>query len=503
MHSKLSNFFISSLPYLFLILAAFVLYAESFGHQWAMDDHIVLVRNQDIRSWGGFLQDSYPGRPLRELTYLLDYQFFGLEPRGYHIQNILWHGLNASLLVLVVRALGGQNLAAWLAGALFLVHPMNVEVVANISHRKDSLMLFFVQLALLAVMHFYKQPQWKVKSFWGGFGGVLLGVACFAKQSAVGFLPLLLGYELTLTDRRERFFLRYRSLVAFGLAGVLVFAVYWYVWVWQGERFQLNISESMLRMGLYSGWSSELYALMIIKSFSFMFLRLVWPFDLAMEYVYSVPQSWLDPWVVSGLGLLLAACCSMFLLRRFLPLATVGIAWMLAFWLPVSNLLWPLSYFAADRYMYAPCAGFAVLTAAVAIKLLDHRRQILYSFCGLLLLGLVFLTWEQNRVWTDELHLYQQAVKVSPGSTKAVMGLGLAHMNAGQLEKAKNYFEQAAENINDSKALHLLGLVHEKRGNRKEALRYYKKFVQMNEPQYRMDVLSVKRYLKMRYGITP
>ncbi len=488
------------LPHLLLIAAAFILYAESFGHPWAMDDHVVLVQNLDIRSWAGFLEDHYPGRPLREFTYLLDYKMFGLNPTGYHVQNILWHGVNASLLVVVVRTLGGGLPVAWLAGVLFLVHPLNVEVVTNISHRKDSLMLFFMQLSLLAALRFYQKSHLKVKSLWGGLGVLSFGVACLAKQSAVGLLPLLLGYELTMSDRRDQFFLRNRRLVGLGIVGLIGVAIFWYASAWQGERFQSSLVEIMVRLKVYSGFTIEIYLLTIFKSLAFMFLRLVWPFALAMEYVYSVPQGWLDPWVCGGLSLLLVSAACMFLCRKSLPLVTVGIAWMLAFWLPVSNLLWPLSYFAADRYMYAPCAGFALLVAVLAEKYLSKHKSVFYGFCVPLVLALSFLTWQQNRVWKDDIHLFQQALKVSPSSTRALMGMGVAQMNAGQFELAKQYLEKAAVDFNDSKTLHLLGQVHEKLGNHRKALRYYQRFVMMNEPKYHQEVQSLKKHLKMQYG---
>ena len=78
---------------LLYILAAFVLYAQSFNFNWTYDDFQIIVDNPDIRSWGAFLENQFHSRPLRELTYLLDYRLFGLNPFGWHIQNIFWHGI--------------------------------------------------------------------------------------------------------------------------------------------------------------------------------------------------------------------------------------------------------------------------------------------------------------------------------------------------------------------------------------------------------------------------
>ena len=121
------------------IALVFILYAPSFQNEWLMDDFPVIVENSDIRAVSNFIEDRYPGRPLREVSYLLDYALFELNPSGYHIQQNLMHALNAYLFFVLVLNLGSSRLVAWFASLLFLSHPINVEVVANISHRKDCL----------------------------------------------------------------------------------------------------------------------------------------------------------------------------------------------------------------------------------------------------------------------------------------------------------------------------------------------------------------------------
>ena len=84
-------------PYGLLFVLAFLAYANTFGNGWTYDDFPVIVENPDVRSWAEFLRNSYPGRPLRELTYLFDHALFGLNPAGWHLQQIFWHALNACL----------------------------------------------------------------------------------------------------------------------------------------------------------------------------------------------------------------------------------------------------------------------------------------------------------------------------------------------------------------------------------------------------------------------
>lgn len=486
------------LPHLLLLLGAFILYAGSFGHQWTMDDYVVVARNTDIRSLQGFLADSYPGRPLREITYLLDYFLFGSEPAGYHIQNIAWHALNASLIFLIARALGGTKVLAWLAASLFLVHPINVEVVANISHRKDSLMLAFALLVLLAMINCYRQSRrWQ----WGVAGASSLALSALAKQSAVGILPVILGYEWAMVPQERRIVFRRPWVMRAGLTVLFLAVAGVFLFVWQDDRFRLSMSECLVNMNIYSDWTNWLYLMFVLKSVAFMFLRLVWPFDLAMEYMFAAPTGLFDPWVLGGIFLLLSMFAGLWISRRQ-PVPFCAVLTMLGFWVPVSNLLWPISYFAADRYMYSICAGFALLMAWCAVQLAGAWQKPLIGGWLVLLLLLAGLTWAQDQIWSSDTTLFRQAYKVSPESTKSMMGLGISYMNERDYESARTYLEKAALNLNDSKPLYLLGLLHDKMGNTQNAISYYKKFAQMNEEKYRQEVLGVKRYLQMKYGIS-
>jgi len=132
---------------------AFLVYVPSFDAAWLMDDFPVILNNPDIRSLGNFWSNSYPGRPLREVTFFFDYQMFGFKSFGYHFQHIVWHGLTVFLVFYVAIRLGFSQLSAFFASLLFLVHPIQVEVLANISHRKDILSLAFCLLSFSSYLN--------------------------------------------------------------------------------------------------------------------------------------------------------------------------------------------------------------------------------------------------------------------------------------------------------------------------------------------------------------
>ncbi|MEW6270859.1 MAG: O-GlcNAc transferase, partial [Thermodesulfobacteriota bacterium] len=124
------------------------------GFVWDDDDYV--TANSTLRSLDGLRRIWLePGAvpqyyPLTFTTLWLDYQIGGLAPLGYHLVNVLLHALAAILAWLVLRTLGVPG--AWLAGALFAVHPVHVESVAWIAERKNVLSGVLYLGAMLAYL---------------------------------------------------------------------------------------------------------------------------------------------------------------------------------------------------------------------------------------------------------------------------------------------------------------------------------------------------------------
>jgi len=483
-----------------LLGAAFLVYANTFGNAWTYDDFPVIVNNPDIQSWRAFLADSYPGRPLRELTYLLDHALFGLQPAGWHIQNIFWHGLNAVLLFLLVRRLGGEKVVAWAASLLFLVHPLQVEVVANISHRKDSLTLAFSLLAMLAYAQSFAAERRRGLWLAAAFG--LAAVALLGKQSAVVLPLVFMAYELACVPRERRFLLRFPALSALvALAGAVAGAV-WVFYFGGAAGFQKGMSDLLHLKANYAGpITVAVYYPMVLKSWAFMFLKFAWPTGLALEYTYAVPASWVDPWVLAALAGLAAYGAALCYGLRRRPLLFFALVWAGAFWLPVSNL-WPITYFAADRYLYAPSAGVFILVALLLGRALQ-RPAVAAAALLLVVVPLSVLTWRQNQVWQSPWSLWSKAVEVSPGASFALNNLGYLSMQKGDVETAIQLFLKAADNPYNPNPLDNLGWLYEKLGEHQKAVNYYVRFLTVagDDSRYQMRSRSLREHLMRRYGV--
>src|SRR5687767_888109 len=139
-----------------VVAAAVLLYLNSLGNGFVFDDGDVVVGDAHIRdlgNWRALLADSY--RPLRTITYAVDYAIWGMRPVGFRLTNIALHAANGVLALLIARKLTGRARAAALIAALVLVlHPAQVESVAYISGRRDVLFSVFYLAAFLCYTRF-------------------------------------------------------------------------------------------------------------------------------------------------------------------------------------------------------------------------------------------------------------------------------------------------------------------------------------------------------------
>jgi protein O-mannosyl-transferase len=128
---------------------------------WDDDDNI--VKNLTLHSLAGLRQMWFvPGAtqqyyPLMYTSYWLEYHLWGLDPVGYHLLNMLLHAAAAVLFWRLLLRL--EVPGAWLAAAIFAVHPVMVESVAWITERKNVLSLVLALLAVLAYLRFAPPEQ--------------------------------------------------------------------------------------------------------------------------------------------------------------------------------------------------------------------------------------------------------------------------------------------------------------------------------------------------------
>ncbi|MEO6760173.1 MAG: glycosyltransferase family 39 protein, partial [Saprospiraceae bacterium] len=205
------------LPVVALLGLAGILYALSVHFGYILDDEIVIAKNEYVQSgWSGirkiFASDSFLGyfkepkflleggryRPLSLATFAAEVGFFGKDnpnlPHYSHAINILLYGLTGGLLYRILTGLfplpeGGRWYfsVAFLGSAIFLLHPLHVEVVANIKGRDEILALLGGLGALWAILKYYDTRNFG----WPVLAGVLLFLGMLSKENAITFVAVI------------------------------------------------------------------------------------------------------------------------------------------------------------------------------------------------------------------------------------------------------------------------------------------------------------------------
>lgn len=436
-------------PAIVLLVLACLLFANTFDNAWTYDDSAVVVGNPDIRSIAGFISNKNQGRPLRELTYMLDYALFGLNPTGYHVQQVLWHFLNSLLVYVLARRLKLSPFVAWTSSVFFLVHPIQVEVVANISHRKGSLMLFFSLLSIITFIEGFMPGKKKMPYI---VFSILLGLAaCLAKQIAVTLPLIFVAYEYAYVEPQERVFLKSKLMALILLLIMITSGSLWFYQSGILDNRYWQIQGILSKLNFFQLGTETTYLMTVLKSWVFMLLKFIYPYNLAVEYTFKIPSSWNDPWVLFAMLIAILYFLALFFTPRRLPAIFFMLVLSGAFWLPVSNI-WPLAYLTADRYLYAPSVGIVIISIILIDLALSRVPLLKYITVFMIVILMSFLTVRQNQVWQNPITLWSNAVKVSPDSSYALSSLGSAYLEEGRAVEALPYLKRAIKNKYNSAA---------------------------------------------------
>lgn len=419
---------------LLLALASLAIYWNSLGSDFVWDARAQLLgdpffetpgRWLDLFSLGILSQDVLDNnRPLQLLSLLVDTRLWGKNPFGFHLTNLLLHCL-CTLLVFrfCQRLLSDATHASFIGALIFAVHPINCEAVAEVSYREDLLALFFVMLALNLATHFSPKKSMVLIAVATVFS---LFLAICAKESAIAGPFLLAAYWRLFRKDESR--LGWSILVFFGFAVVGAFLA---------ARFLLEpASVIFAQKPTYIGGSFLDALLTVPRIWAGYFMRVIVPVELCADYgAHSLRQiSFL-----TGVLAVASLVCVQAVLAVNNRLFALG---ALIFWLsllPVSNFI-PIYRPMADRFLYLPMSGVAVMLASLLARMRPKTCIAAGTMVALLFAG---LTWERQKVWRDNLTLWRDTIRKNPFSFSAAINLGTALLQANQPMEAVPMFEKA------------------------------------------------------------
>jgi tetratricopeptide (TPR) repeat protein len=394
------------------------------------------------------LQQYYP---LTGTTFWVDHQLWGFRTLPYHVENVLLHAFAALLFWCLLRRL--EVPGAWLAGAIFALHPVMVESAGWITERKNVLSLTLYLGALLAYLRFAQ--------------GVTRLHSVSARQASD--LPLAKADRSTLFYVLA-FVLFVAALLskttAFSLPAVILLICWWK----RGQlRWRADVLPTLpffaLALGLcaVTAWLEKNHVgakgpewvisfpercLIAGRAFWFYIGKLLWPANLCFVYPRWQLNSgswwqWLYP--VSAAGMLLGLWFGRGKMGRGPAAAAFYFVGTLFPVLGFLNAYFMRFSFVCDHWVYLSSLGLIALVAALVAGAAERlgSKAVLYGFAVVVLPALGLLTWRQCGTYANIETLWRDTLIKNPGAWMAHYNLGHRLQISGNLMEAKEHYEQA------------------------------------------------------------
>lgn len=414
------------LPILLLFTSTCIVYWVSCSFEFlsTWDDKVYVVTNEAVRgitkaNISTAFSSMYVGNyaPLHILSYMVDYTFWGLNPTGYHVTNVVLHAGNGVLFYLWLRMLGLSLWSALAAAWLFVFHPVQVETVAWVSERKNLLAMTFLLGALLSYHRSRQGGQHRLLYY--GVSLVLVLAGLLSKSLLVVFPALLILYESSTTTARLFTRRLVLGLIPFVILSVVFTGVTLYS---QGGEFGGGRAE------FHGGSPAATFFTMIPVLVGYLGDCLI-PSNLSPFYMVPIRQYpdgrfWLASLLLTGGGAVA------FYYRKQQKMALFGLGIFALFLLPVLQII-PLITLKNDRYLYFPLLGFA-LCAVVLWERYLSRLSGISRICAQvivisLLLMLPLLAYRQTLHWRNDITLWNHAVNVDSENRIAWRHLALGY----------------------------------------------------------------------------
>lgn len=421
---------------LLIVVVGAIVWGATCRYSFVWDDAFFIQNNASLRSVR-FLpryfhdpstsasSDLAPGfilfRPLRNVSWLVDYKVAGLRAGWWHLHNVLLHILNAWLVGMLAWFAVRRRDVQIVAALLFLLHPVVSETVCWVKCRDD---LLSTTLILWAAILWVKWRQAPFTRSRGAVLGVLGFAACLTKESAVVLPVLLLALDLG-ARRVSRGDLRETARRAIPAVAAVGCFLAWR-WLVLGRTGQCEwMAGTALRT-----WMTMVPAFGEYVRLFFM------PHPLLADYSgFSAVTGWTAPSFLRGAWVLLCAAALCGIVAWRVPESRAGLVWTVSALVPVSNLV-PMMQFLAERFLYLPLAGASLAVAAVVARARDRMGIGVPLATAAVLVVFAAEDIGRREVWRDDMALFSATAQDAPGALRPRRNLIRVLFNAGRYAEA-------------------------------------------------------------------
>ncbi len=435
-----------------VVVVAVGAYANSLGNGFAYDDNHIVPDNPAVTEptvdrvlWSPYWPVSREGaglyRPVVIGAFAAQWAVAEGRPFVFHATNVAAHAAVCALLLLLLTAL--VPVPAALTGALvFAVHPLHVEAVANVVGLAELLAAGSV---LLACHLYLVGVDWSGPRRGARLGAIslLYLVGLGSKEIAVTLPALLVALELARSSAVPRIERLRRGLPIYVSLSAVLGA---YLMLRTAVLGTVAGEVPAPALGGLTDGQRVLTALSVWPEY----LRLLlFPLDLAADYSPGVilTASGVNLDVVAGVIVLLGLITIAWLLRSRATLVSLGIAWFCLAVLPVSNLVIPAGVILAERTLYLPSVGLAIVVAGAVAgwRRLSEPRTARMAMAAGVLVGALLATQTALRspTWLDSFTVLNTLSIEHPESYLSLRARGEGLSRVGEVAAAREAYELA------------------------------------------------------------
>ncbi|GAB5525355.1 MAG: hypothetical protein Roseis2KO_32270 [Roseivirga sp.] len=444
---------------LLFVAVAFVLYGNTLGHDYALDDDVVFLQNQFVQQgfagfadiltngfitgFNGTTDQSY--RPLVLMAFATEHALFGNTPAIGHLINLLLYAWCGFLVWQLMKQFFPKA-NPWVPisiALIYMAHPVHTEAVANIKGRDDILHFLFIIGSLLYLMRFVN-TQDKKQLIWSG---LCYFAALLCKEMAVTLVAVVPLTLWCFSDWKWK-----NILIKTGLyAGI--FGAYMLIRLSVLDGLTFDEDMRVINNGLIAA-NTETDRLATSLMIMGMYVKLLFlPHPLSWDYSFNqIPIVSFTSWQAL-LSLALFLGLGIVAIRKFI--SRDPLAWTILFFLitmsVVSNIFIMLGATMAERFLFTPSLGFAIVVVLLLVRsnktelssLVLMKKKLIAVPIALILLLFSIKTIQRNSVWQDNQSLYESGVISAPNSTRTWSALGTSY----RIQAEKSQFPSERQSL--------------------------------------------------------
>lgn len=430
--------------YIIICVVALFQYGNTFEHDYAWDDAIVVTQNDRVQQGlsnpselfrnikSNEIQHRYGYRPISLLTFALDIELSEMTPKTGHVMNVLYYALLCCLIFYFLRRMFPEKgaLFSMIIIGLFLIHPVHTEVVANIKSRDEILAMIFGVSSMIFFLNFLEKE--KRNYLFGALTILGLILSFLSKENGITFAGVLLLIAYFKSSDRINTYLKY-SIPLIG--GVVLIAIRLYVYsdsVFENNATELLETFQYREDGFLGNPLRDATGLMQILPNVFNILiknlgLLIFPVTLVHDYGFShsTMVSWSDPFVIVSVIFHLAL---LYVVIREFKKKSALLFGILFYFITLSVYLHIIQVgpdYMGERFLFIPSLGFLIAIVALIERITkasfnsdadpiwkNGKAKMAFGVLGIFFfLGFV-KTINRNKAWENNTLLFETDIEV-------------------------------------------------------------------------------------------